>query len=149
MTLLLLEQRNFVVETSQERIWRLIGKVIFSCLPGMENIEILDENNFRALLKARVLGFHVPLKLTGEIVEMEPPDSFAVRLFLEGPGRLFKAEQKVAFIMTAVEEGKTSVVCKATAENLEFLPRLFFIGQARRFARSTFAAIEKRLKEWA
>jgi carbon monoxide dehydrogenase subunit G len=149
MTALLLEQRNFTVETSQERVWRLIGKVIFSCLPGMENIEILDENNFRAILKAQVLGFLVPMKMTGEIVEMEPPDSFAVKIFLEGPGRLFKAEQKVAFIMAPMEEGKTSVTCKATGENLKFLPRLFLIGQARRFSRSTFEAIEKRLKEWA
>jgi carbon monoxide dehydrogenase subunit G len=147
MTYLLLEHRNFMVETSQERVWRLIGKAIFSCLPGMENIEILDENNFRALLKARVLGFKVPLQLTGKIVEMEPPDSFSVKLLLESG--LFKADQKVTFTTIRAEEGKTSVDCKATIENPGFLPRLFLIGRARSFARSTFEAIEKRLKEWA
>ncbi len=143
----LLEHRSFLVETSQERVWRLIGKAIFSCLPGMENIEILDENNFRALMKERVLGLKVPLKLTGEIVEMEPPDSFSVKLFLESG--LFRMDQKVTFTTVSVEEGKTSVDCKATVENLEFLTRLFLVERARSFARSTFEAIEKRLKEWA
>ncbi len=136
-----------MIGTSQERIWRLIGKAIFSCLPGMEHIEILDENHFRALMKERVLGFKVPLKLTGEIVEMEPPDSFSVKLLLETG--LFKMDQKVTFTTVSVEEGKTSVDCKATVENLELMTRLFLVGRARSFARSTFEAIEKRLKEWA
>ncbi len=143
----LLEHRRFTVEISQERVWRLMGKAIFSCLPGMENIEILDENNFRALMKERVLGLKVPLKLTGEIVEMEPPDSFSVKLLLESG--LFRMDQKVTFITMSVEEGKTSVDCKAAVENLEFMARLFLVGRARSFARSTFEAIEKRLKEWA
>ena len=147
MTHLLLEHRSFQVETSQERVWRLIGKAIFSCLPGMENVEILDENNFRALMKERVLGFKVSLKLTGEIVEMEPPDSFSVKLLLKSG--LFRLDQKVTFTTIRVEEGKTTVDCKATIENLKFLTRLFLVGRARSFARSTFEAIEKRLKEWA
>jgi len=142
-------ERNFSVGAPPERVWRLIGKVIFSALPGLENIEILDENTFRALLRTQILGFHVTLKLKGEMVEMEPPNSFSVKLFLEGLGGLFKANQKVTFIMTLMEKGKTSVSCKATVENLAFLPRLFLLGQARRFARSTFGAIEKRLKELA
>jgi carbon monoxide dehydrogenase subunit G len=145
----LISERIFEVKASQERVWRLIGKVIFSSLPGMENMEILDENTFRALLRTQILGFHVTLKLKGEMVEMEPPNSFSVKLFLEGLGGLFKANQKVTFIMTLMEKGKTSVSCKATVENLAFLPRLFLLGQARRFARSTFEAIEKRLKELA
>ncbi len=145
----LISERNFEVKASQERVWRLIGKVIFSSLPGMENMEILDENTFRALLRTQILGFHVTLKLKGEMVEMEPPNSFSVKLFLEGLGGLFKANQKVTFIMTLMEKGKTSVSCKATVENLAFLPRLFLLGQAQRFANATFEAIENRLKELA
>ncbi len=147
MARLLLEHRSFLVETSQEKVWRLIGKAIFNCLPGMENVEILDENNFRALLQERVLGFKIPLKLTGEIVEMEPPDFFSVKLLLESG--LFRMGQKVTFTTFRVEEGKTSVDCKAAVEDPKFLTQLFLVGKARSFARSTFEAIEERLKEWA
>ncbi|MDO9211253.1 MAG: SRPBCC domain-containing protein [Deltaproteobacteria bacterium] len=149
MNSLLLDQRNFVVGASQDRVWRLIGKVIFSSLPGLENMEILDENTFRALLRTQILGFRVSLKLKGEIVDMEPPNSFSVKLFLAGPGGFFKADQKVTFAMTPVEQGKTALACKAAVENMGFLPRLLLLGEARRFARSTFEAIEKRLKELA
>jgi len=144
-----LSKKIFEVEASQERVWRLIGKVIFSSLPGMENLEILDENNFRSILRMKVLGIPLSLKLKGEMTDISPPDSFSVKLFLEAPGGLFKADQKVAFAMTPVKTGKTSVVCTATVENLGFLPRLFLVGQAQSFANSTFEAIEKRLKELA
>jgi hypothetical protein len=51
--------------------------------------------------------------------------------------------------MTPVENGKTSVTCRAAAEGMGFLQRVCLTGQARSFARETFAAIEKRLKELA
>jgi carbon monoxide dehydrogenase subunit G len=142
-----LAKKIFEVEASQERVWRLIGKVIFSSLPGMENLEILDENNFRAVLRMKALGIPLSLKLKGEMMDVSPPDSFSVRLFLEAPAGLFKADQKVAFAMTLLKSGKTSVACKATVEDLGFLPRLLLAGQARSFANATFESIEKRLKE--
>jgi len=144
-----LAQKEFLVNAPLERIWRLIGKVIFSVLPGMENMEILDENNFRALLRVKKMGAEWVLKLKGEMVGISPPESFSVKLSLEGLGGLVKAEQKVAFAMIPAEGGKTSLACRATAENMGFLLRVVLSGQARSFARETFDAIEKRLKELA
>ena len=100
-----LSKKIFEVEASQERVWRLIGKVIFSSLPGMENLEILDENNFLSILRMKVLGIPLSLKLKGEMTDISPPDSFSVKLFLEAPGGLFKADQKVDFAMTPVKTG--------------------------------------------
>ena len=136
-------EKHFVVEASRDRVWRLIGKVIFSSLPGMENIDIVDENRFRAIMRMKVLFVEVKMNLQGEMVDMSPPDSFAVRLALEGPGRLFRIDQRVSFSMAAVEKEKTAVACELTAEKMGIL----FRGQARRFATSVFDAIEKRLKE--
>ena len=51
--------------------------------------------------------------------------------------------------MTPAEDGKTAVACRATAEGMGFLQRVFLTGQARGFARQTFEAIEKRLKDLA
>jgi carbon monoxide dehydrogenase subunit G len=142
-----LAQRDFLVNAPPERVWRLIGKVIFNVLPGMESMEILDENNFRALLRVKMMGVEWVLKLKGEMVGISPPESFSVKLSLEGLGGLVKAEQKVAFAMTPAEGGKTSLACRATAENMGFLIRAVLSGQARGFAREIFEAIEKRLKE--
>jgi carbon monoxide dehydrogenase subunit G len=147
MTGTVLAERKFTVNANPDRVWRLIGKVIFSVLPGMESMEILDENNFRALLRVKMMGFEWVLKLKGEMVDISPPESFSVRLLLEGLGGLVKADQKVTLAMTPVENGKTAVACRATMEDMGFLQRVFLAGQARGFARETFEAIERRLKE--
>jgi len=142
-------QKSFSVGASRERVWRLIGKVIFSSLPNMENVEILDENNFRAVLRMKVLGIKLDMKVKGEVVDMVPPESFAVRLGLEGPAGFFPMTQKVGFAISPREKGETFVTCKATAEQMGSFSRLFLLGQARRFAQGIFEAIEKRLMDLA
>jgi len=144
----ILADRNFVVQASRDRVWRLIGKVIFSTLPGMEQVEILDENSFRALLKMKLSGVGLTMRLKGEMVDVSPPQSFAVRLSIDGPGGL-QMDQKVSIALTPLEKGKTAIAFKATAEKMGILMRSFFLGPARRFAQSTFEAIEKRLQELA
>jgi carbon monoxide dehydrogenase subunit G len=145
----LIGEKNFSVAASRERVWRLIGKVIFGILPGLEKVEILDENTFRAILKMKVLWVRWSMKVRGEMVDISPPESFSVKLFIESPGGLFTMEQKVTLAMTIVDKSQTEVGCKATADSMGIPFRVLLLGQARRFARSTFEAIEKRLKELA
>ena len=142
-------ERNFSVGAPPERVWRLIGKVIFSALPGLENIEILDENNFRGVLRLKLLGVRMSNRVKGEIMDVLPPESFSVNLSLLGPGGLFTLSQRATFAMKEVDRNQTEITCKATADSVGFLFRFLLIGQARRFARSTFEAMEKRLKELA
>lgn len=145
----IIADRNFMVGASAERVWRLIGKVIFSSLLGMEQVEILDENNFRALLRLKVLWVNLSMKLKGEMVDMSPPETFSVNLSLESLGGLLKLHQKVTFTMMEVEKGKTAVNCKAMAKKMGVLFRAILLAQAQHFARSTFEAIEKRLQDLA
>jgi carbon monoxide dehydrogenase subunit G len=141
--------RDFVVNASRERVWRLIGKVILSSLPDMEEMEILDENNFKAMLRVRVSFLEFKMKLKGEIADIAPPDSLAVNIGLEGLGGYFRINQKVALKMTSAGGGKTTVACRAMALDIGTLSRVLFLGRARRFAQSTFQTIEKRLQELA
>jgi len=73
----------------------------------------------------------------------------ASRLLLEGPGGMFKGDQKVDFTMAHIEAERTRVFCRAVIDKMGFLPGLLLKGQARSFARSTFEAIDERLKELA
>jgi carbon monoxide dehydrogenase subunit G len=140
-----LAEREFIVNATPDRVWRLIGKVIFSVLPGMESMEILDENNFRALLRVKMMGSEWVLKLKGEMVDISPPESFSVRLILEGLGGLVKADQKVAFAMTPAEGRKTSVAAGRQRKKWAFAKVPFRPGPG--FAR-TFEAIEKGSRNW-
>lgn len=146
---MIVAEKQFEVGASQDRVWRLIGKVIFSSLAGMENVEILDENNFRALLRVKIAPIGLSLALRGEMVDMLPPNSFGVKLELKGLSGLVRMSQKVTMAISSVANNRTVVTCTAAAEGMGILGRILFLGQARRFAQSTFDAIEKRLKEVA
>jgi carbon monoxide dehydrogenase subunit G len=141
--------RNFVVDASQERVWRLMGKVILNSLPGMEEVEILDERNFHAFLRVKIAWLGLTMKLKGEIVDMVPPDSLVVNIALEGLRGLFRMNQKVTIDITSIDQRRTAVACKAMAEGIGILFQRLFLGQARHFGQSTFASIEKRLQELA
>ena len=125
-------ERRFEVEASRDRIWRLIGKVIFACQPGMEQVEILDENNFRALLRVRIPFMTVAMKLRGEMVDVSAPESFSVRLQTESMGGLLRVDQKVSIAMTSLGTKQTAMTCKATAEKMGLLFRILFLGEACR-----------------
>lgn len=144
---ILVAEKKFVVASSPERIWRILGKVIFSSLPEMENIEILDENNFRAILKTKTLGTELILKVKGEIADIVPPENLAVKLSLTGTGIFSEINQRVCFNLTSKETGKTIVECKALVEKIGRFSRFLFMGQIRKFAEEIFAAIEKRMEE--
>ena len=138
--------RDFEVDAPQARVWRLIGKVIFSCLPGMEEVEVADELNFRAVQRMKGGCVKVRMRLKGEIVDITPPQSLAVNLTVEGPGGLVKMKQKVTIGMTAIGTGRTAIACKATAGGMGALSGWVLLSQARPFVRALFEAMEKRLQ---
>ncbi len=140
-------EKKFSLPSSPERVWRLLGKVIFSSLPEMESIEILDENNFRAILKTKLWGMDIDLKVKGEIVDIIPPKTLSVKLSLIGSGFFSEIDQRVSFTIAEEGKDKTRVECQATAEKIGRLSRMFLLGEIKKFAQATLAAIEKRLQE--
>lgn len=113
----------------------------------MENIEVLDENNFRAILRTKILGAELTLKVKGEVVEIEPLENLTVKLSLSGPGIFSEIDQRVIFAITAEGKEKTVVECKAIVEKIGRLSRYLLVSEIKRFAADIFAAIEKRLQE--
>jgi carbon monoxide dehydrogenase subunit G len=144
-----LAEREFTIQATQDRVWRLLGKVSLKSLPGMEQMDILDENTFKAILRVKVAFAELRMKVKGEIADVTPPESFAVKLEMVGPGRLFAFKQTVEFAIHAIDTDRISMACRAVAEDMGILFRLALFGQPRHFADATFDAIEKRLKELA
>jgi carbon monoxide dehydrogenase subunit G len=141
-----LARRTFEVDASPAKVWRLIGKVIFNCLPGMEEIDVVDEKNFRALQRMKIVFMEVRMRLKGEIVDITPPRSLAVNLAIEGAGGLVRMNQKVTIGMSATEAGRTEVTCEATAASMSGWLGWLLLSQARPFVQSMFEAMEKRLQ---
>ncbi|OPY72132.1 MAG: Carbon monoxide dehydrogenase subunit G (CoxG) [Syntrophorhabdus sp. PtaU1.Bin058] len=138
--------RSFEVDAPQARIWRLIGKVIFSCLPGMEEVEVADEMNFRAIQRMKVAFIELRMKLKGEITDITPPESLAVSLTIEGPGGLIRMRQKVTIGITAIGGKKTAVSCKAVANDAGGPFSRLLLARAKLFVQALFKDMEKRLQ---
>ena len=142
-------ERRFVAEASIERVWDLLGRVMFDSLHGLERVNVIDERNFRAILRVKLGFISLTARLKGEMADISPPGFLAVVLrvrFLRG---MLQLGQKVTFRLTAVDEGKTEVVCRAQAEGMGTLFRWLLLGKAREFAGETLSRIEERLQQVA
>ena len=144
---MILAERRFTIVASPERIWHLIGMVIFDSLPGLERIDLIDESNFRALLRMKLGFILLNMHLAGKMVDMSSPQFLGIMLKAKSKGGIFQLNQKVTFALTSVDKDRTEVVCKAIAKETGTLFRMLLLGRARSFARDTFDRIEERLRQ--
>jgi len=145
----LIAEKNLAAEASQERVWDLLGTLIFDSLDGMEKIEIIDENNFRAELKEKAFGIPLTWYLRGEMIDISPPKTLHVKLTAKSKWNLLTVVQKITFRLNSVGEGKATMVCQALAEDLAPFIRWVLLGQVKGLAKKIFDSMEERLKQLA
>ena len=143
----LIAEKKLAADASRERIWDLLGTLIFDSLEGLEKMEIIDENNFRAELKAKAFGFPLTWHLKGEMTDIYPPETLSVRLTAKSKGSLITVVQKITFSLDDAGEGQTTMVCRAVAENLAPYLRWVFLGQVKTLAQQIFDSMAERLKQ--
>ncbi len=141
-------EKRLAAEASRERVWNLLGTLIFDSLEGLEKMEIIDENNFRAELKARAFGLPMTWHLRGEMIDISPPSSLSVRLTAKSQGDLITVLQKITFRLDGAGEGQTILTCQAVAEDLPPLLRWVMLGEVKKLAQQIFDTIEDRLKQY-
>lgn len=142
---------KYVVNTTPNMVWDLIGRAIFEGMgPGLSKMKVLDENNFRADLLVKFFGFiPMPMKLQGEMTDMSPPDTMSVKLTIAGLGGFIKSVMVVSFRTTAVSNDKTEVHNWATLLKLE--PAFIAwasMGVIKGQAKSISNGIRKKLIDW-
>jgi hypothetical protein len=140
--------KKFVVDASLERVWGLMGRVIINNLRGLEQMQMIDENNFSALLRVKMAFIGIPMRLRGQVVGGSV-GALAVLLKAKGMCGMVKLDQKVAFTATQISEGKTEIICESVAQGLNFLLSIFIMGMVKSMAKDTLDRIEKRLKQIA
>jgi len=145
----LLAEKKIAAEASRERVWDLLGTLIFDSLEGLEKMEIIDENNFRAELKAKAFGLPLTWYLRGEMIDISPPQALSVKLAAKSKWNLITVVQKISFTLNSRGEGRSAMVCQAVAEDLTPLIRWVFLGQVKSLAQQIFDSIEDRLKQLA
>lgn len=71
---------SFTVESSASKVWELLWDFprLASCMPGCEEIEAIDESNFKARVKQSVGPFRVEMDINLTIQEATPEERIVV-----------------------------------------------------------------------
>jgi hypothetical protein len=136
-------QKNVVIEAPQQQVWKVLGSAIFQCLP-LEEMNIIDQKNFQAVLKWRLGFFSIPLNLKGKVTDILSPDLMSFVIQVEK--WLLRMSLKVTFTLKQVNEGSTEIAGIATVGKQTLIGRIMS-GQQRSFATKTFDEIMARLQE--
>ncbi len=145
----LIAEKKLAAEASQERVWDLLGTLIFDSLYGLEKMEIIDENNFRAELKTKAFGIPLLWHLRGEMIDISPPNSLGVRLTTKSRWDMITVVQKITFSLNSSGESRSTMVCRAMAEDLAPWIRWFLLGQVKTLTKQIFDSIEEGLHRLA
>lgn len=145
---MIIAERKFLIESSQERIWELILKAVLRFMP-FERIEILSDRSFRALLRIKMGFISLPMNVEMSIMSVSPPESLVTVLKTKGMLGMVWLNQKATFRLTMIEDGKTEVACKTVEEGMATLLRVFLLWKVKSFAEDAFKSLEERLRQWA
>lgn len=71
----MLIEEKFVVKAPIQKVWEFLlnPKTVGACIPGCEQIEAIDENNFLATVRIKVGPFSMRFKFKTAIKESNPP----------------------------------------------------------------------------
>jgi carbon monoxide dehydrogenase subunit G len=122
-------EERFTVNATPETVWAFLldPKRLASCIPGCDDLEIVDERVYRLRLTVKVGFLSTRQDVRMEIVEADPPR----RLISEGRGedaRLgSRVEVRSSLELSPADDGATTV---AYASDVTVLGRLGSIGDA-------------------
>ncbi len=137
-------EKQFVLNAPQERVWGLLGGVIYQCLP-VEKVDVINEWLFNAELKLRFGFTRIPLKLKVELTEINPPGSLGTKIRIRvGIVQFLMA---VTFMLRQVNGDKTEVIGMAKDEGRQAISRWVLSKQRRDFAEKIFDSVEARLRQ--
>ena len=72
----MLMEGQFKVQAPIQKVWEYMEdpKIVGSCLPGTEKMEITGENKYEFVMKQKVGPIKVKLKSTAKLTERRPPN---------------------------------------------------------------------------
>ncbi len=98
---------SFIINAPQEKVWELLFDIprLSQCVPGIEFVEIVDENIYRGKLVVRVGPIKSQFNGTVTLTEVVPPQMIAGTV--EGDDRASASSVKAGFsgTLTPVETG--------------------------------------------
>lgn len=145
---MIIAEKKFVINSSQQRIWELLLKAVLRFMP-FEKMRPLTEKSVRALLKVKMGFISMPMDVEVEVTEASPPESMITMLRSKAMGGIVWINQKATFTLTPVDEGKTEVSSKIEDDGMGIIVRLFLLWRVKTVSQEAFNGLEERLSQWA
>jgi len=145
---MIIAERKFSINSSQQRIWDLLLKAVLSSMP-FERMQVQSEKNVRALLKAKAWFISLPMDVEIEIVGISPPESLVSVLKAKGMKGIIWLKQSSNFTLRPINESQTEVACTVEDGGMATILRMFMSGQVKAFTNDALNKVEERLKQWA
>ena len=142
-------ERNFVVDTSQERVWGLLGPALMNSPIGMEKLEVIDEFHINAEAEIKFAFIPIIAKIKIIFLELEEPRKMVVALNTEALKGLLRLNQRVTIALNPQDKEHTEVKCEALAEKGNPLVFSLVAGKVRSTAAITLEGIEQTLRRLA
>lgn len=128
---------SFVIHAPQEKVWELLFDIprLSKCVPGIESVEVVDENTYRGKLVVRVGPIKSQFSGVVTLNEVIPPERIVGTV--EGDDRISASSIKAGFsgTLTPVETGTEAA----------FVVDLNLRGRLAQFGGPVIAATAKKL----
>lgn len=134
--------KQFTIEAPQSRVWELLGRAIYRCLP-LEQMEVSSHTTFRAVLRWRLAFIAIPLRVKVVLAEISPPNLLAA--LIEVRKSVINQTMKVTFNLRPLDESKTEVSCRALRDSGGLIAWLMR-GQQQRFTGQIFDSISATIR---
>lgn len=120
-------EQTLKIKAPIKKVWETMLDVSFliSCIPGIENLEAVDENNYKAILKAKVSVMTAIFDTEIAIIDKQEP--VYIKVAGEGKGRM--GVGRVAFSQTVNLKSVSTVDTDVTYKlDLNVIGRLASLG---------------------
>lgn len=139
-------QGQFIIKASRERVWELLGRTIYRCLP-LEKMNVINETTACAVFRWRLGLISLPLNLKLELVDISPPDSLGSRIRVR-KGMFQVAALEVTFKLRSLDKDRTEVVCTGLEQGEGTILSRLLGRKQRAFTEQMFNTIKSRLEQF-
>ncbi len=142
---------SVTIRAPRERVWEFVidPNQVGQCGPGVESVEKIDEQHYRAVAKVGVGFINARFQGTLEITETEPPDRAVLKASGQAPGSAVDALATMT-LRDGDEPGTTVldwVSDVAISGTIASVGARLIEGTANKLAGQTFDCIKSKLED--
>lgn len=109
---------------------------------SLEQMQIIDENNVKGIVRLKMLFFTLPLRLTIAMENVNPPAGLEAKVCARTSPGLITTTQTTRIRLAPVQDGKTEVVASVDLTKMPLFFRLFLLWKMKSYTAMVLSNIQ-------